>query len=287
MKRCHFLCGFVAALYLLLSATGGHAGSKTGEDYTPEFGQAGKHAVWVPTPQKLVDTMLDLAQVTTADYVIDLGSGDGRLVITAAKRGAMALGIEYNQDLVEFSKRAATAEGVSANARFEKADIFESDFSKATVVTLFILPWMNLKLRPKILDMQPGTRIVSNTYGMGDWEPDQTVVLTEHDLLDWHTEQRPSFAGSYLLEWNTAHLWIVPAKINGTWQFNNGKIRFTQEFQEITGTLTMREQEMRLRGKLDGNTISFSAGGVKYTGTVSGNTIAGTHSGGGVWKATR
>jgi len=276
----------VVALNCLLSATDGHAGSKAGEDYTPEIGQSGKHAVWVPTPQKLVDTMLDMAQVTTADYVIDLGSGDGRLVITAAKRGAMALGIEYNPDLVEFSKRAATAEGVSANARFEKADIFESDFSKATVVTLFILPWMNLRLRPKILDMQPGTRIVSNTYGMGDWKPDQTVVLTGHDVPDWNTEQYSSVAENFLLEWKTAHLWIVPAKVNGTWQFDDGQISFIQEFQTITGTLTMKGQKMKLSGNLEGDKITFTAGGTVYTGTVNGNTISGTRAGGGFWKAT-
>ena len=286
MKKCHFLYGIAVALYLLLSAAGGHAGSKAGEDYTPKIGQSGKHAVWVPTPQKLVDTMLDMAQVTAADYVIDLGSGDGRLVITAAKRGAMALGIEYNPDLVEFAKRAATAEGVSANARFEKADIFESDFSKATVVTLFILPWMNLRLRPKILDMQPGTRIVSNTYGMGDWKPDQTVVLTEHDLSDWYTEQYASFAGNYLLDWNTAHLWIVPAQINGTWQLDNGQISFTQKFQEITGTLTA-PKATKLSGKLEGDKITFTAGGTVYTGTVNGNTISGTYGGGYSWKAAR
>jgi len=287
MKRYHFLYQFALALCLLFAATSGYVQAATKHHYTPEVGQSGKDAVWVPTPQKLVDTMLDMAQVTAADYVIDLGSGDGRLVITAAKRGAMALGIEYNQDLVEFSRRAAVNEGVNTRASFEKADIFESDFSKATVITLFILPEMNLKLRPKILNLQPGTRIVSNTYGMEDWEPDQTLALADHYSPEWYTEQYSDFSENSLLVWNIAHLWIVPAKVNGTWELDDGQISFTQKFQKITGTLTMREKEMKFSGKLEGDKITFIAGGTVYTGTVSDNTISGTHGGGGSWKATR
>src|SRR5881396_2275137 len=132
--------------------------------YEPTVGQAGKDVVWVPTPEALVQKMLDLAQVTAKDYVIDLGSGDGRTVITAAKRGSTALGIEYNPDMVELSKRNAQKEGVSSRANFMKADIFESDFSKAQVITLFLLPSLNVKLRPTLLNMKPGTRIVSNSF---------------------------------------------------------------------------------------------------------------------------
>jgi SAM-dependent methyltransferase len=238
--------------------------------YTPHSGQEGKDVIWIPTPHELVDTMLDMAKVTSSDYVIDLGSGDGRTVIAAAKRGAAALGIEYNPDMVEFAKHAAAAEGVNANARFEKADIFEYDFSKASVLTLFLMPELNLKLRPKILDMKPGTRIVSNTFDMGDWEPDQTIRLTEH-----------------ISTYTTAHLWIVPAKVNGAWKFDDGSISFTQKFQKITGTLTMRKRAMKLIGKLDGDNISFNAGGTEYAGTVSGDTISGTCAGGGYWRITR
>ena len=153
------------------------------KEYQPEVGQDGKDVIWVPTPQALVDKMLDMAKVTPKDYVIDLGSGDGRTVITAAKRGSKALGIEYNPDMVELSKRNAAKEGVSDKATFVKADLFESDFSQAQVITMFLLSSINLKLRPKILDLKPGTRIVSNTFDMGDWKPDQTDKFAGLQLL--------------------------------------------------------------------------------------------------------
>src|SRR6187431_3211876 len=145
--------------------------------YEPSVGQEGKDVVWVPTPQIVVDKMLDLAKVTKDDFVMDLGSGDGRTVITAAKRGARAMGVEYNPDMVELSKRNAQKAGVGDRATFVKADLFETDFTKATVITMFLLPDINLKLRPKILNMKPGTRVVSNTFTMGDWKPDETAEL--------------------------------------------------------------------------------------------------------------
>ena len=184
-KRIHFICSLVIALGFLLTATGGYAQNR-GEKFTPQSGQGGKDVVWVPTLQALVDAMLNMANVTSADYVIDLGSGDGRLVITAAKRGAKALGIEYNPDMVELARRSALEEGVGARATFKNADLFESDFSKATVLTLFLLPSLNLRLRPIILDMKPGTRIVSNTFDMDEWEPDQTKHLTDSNS-SWDT----------------------------------------------------------------------------------------------------
>ena len=248
---------------------GGYA-QVTDNDFTPHSGQPGKDVVWVPTPQTLVDTMLALAKVTSADYVIDLGSGDGRLVITAAKRGAKALGIEYNPDMVELARRFAKEEGVSAKATFKNADLFETDFSEASVITMFLLQSINLKLRPKILDMKPGTRVVSNTFDMGDWKPDQTRQLTEN-----------------YESWTTAHLWIVPAKVDGIWKLIDGQINFTQEFQHISGTLTVGNENKLLTGKLEGNKISFDVGDVQYTATVNGNTISGTRTQGGAWKATR
>ena len=257
-------------LCLVFAAADGYAQNKADESYTPQSGQQGKDVIWMPTLQELVATMLDLAKVAPSDYVIDLGSGDGRTVIAAAKRGATALGIEYNPDLVEFAKRAAAAEGVSANAKFEEADIFDYDFSKASVLTLFLLPDINLKLRPKILNMKPGTRILSNTFDMGDWEPDQSIQITEHT--------------SY---YTTAHLWIVPAKVHGLWKFGDGRINFTQNYQKLAGTMTMKGREMQLTGKLNGNAISFTAGGAEYAGTVTGATISGTYAGGGAWKAIR
>src|SRR6188474_1595830 len=149
--------------------------------YEPTVGQEGKDVVWVPTPQAVVDKMLDMAKVTKDDFLMDLGSGDGRTVITAAKRGARALGIEYNPDMVELSKHNAEAAGMSARAQFQKADLFQTDFSKASVITMFLLPDINLKLRPKILGLKPGTRIVSNTFTMGEWTADETVNADEKE----------------------------------------------------------------------------------------------------------
>ena len=163
----------VPALVVSLCAANAWA-QATQKPFEPQSGQAGKDVVWVPTPQTLVDKMLDMAKVTPQDFVIDLGSGDGRTVITAAKRGARAMGIEYNPDMVALSERDAKTAGVTDKATFVKADLFESDFSKATVVTMFLLPSINLKLRPKILDMKPGTRIVANSFNMEDWEADET-----------------------------------------------------------------------------------------------------------------
>ena len=269
MKRIHFISLFVITFCLLLTAAGGFAQTGSGECRMPE-GSSGKDVVWVPTPQATVDAMLNMAKVTPSDYVIDLGSGDGRTVITAAKRGATARGIEYDPDRVAYSICNAEREGVSARAMFEKADLFETDFSKATVITMFLLPRINMELRPKILDMKPGTRVVSNTFDMEDWNPDQTTNITEN-----------------CSGWCTAYLWIVPAKVDGTWKLDNGQIRFEQEFQIINGTMTMSGKDQAFTGKLDGDKISFNAGGTEYTGSVSGNTISGTRAGGGSWKATR
>jgi len=157
--------------------------AQQGAQFEPQVGQAGKDVVWVPTPQELVNKMLDLAKVTPQDYLIDLGSGDGRTVITAAKRGVRALGIEYNPDMVTLSQRNAAKENIGNRAVFTKADLFESDFSQASVITMFLLPDINLKLRPKILDLKPGTRIVSNTFTMGDWKADETSSVTENCKL--------------------------------------------------------------------------------------------------------
>jgi len=271
MKRFHLIRLFATTLCLLLITTVGFAQTGSGESYVPKSGQAGKDVVWVPTPQATVDTMLDMAKVTPSDYVMDLGSGDGRTVITAAKRGATAMGIEYNPEMVALAKRNAEKEGVSAKATFMEADLFKTDFSKATVVTMFLLPRINMELRPKILDMKPGTRVVSNSFNMEDWEPDQTTTLSPETCSGWCT----------------AYLWIVPTKVNGTWKLDGGQIKFDQEFQNISGSLTQNGKEIPFTGKLDGDKISFNAGGTEYTGTVSGNTISGTRAGGGSWNATR
>src|SRR5512134_239102 len=161
------------ALLLIVTLSGVAGAQPAKQEFQPEVGQEGKDVVWVPSPQTVVNKMLDMAKVTPKDYVIDLGSGDGRTVITAAKRGAKALGIEYNPDMVELSKRNAAKEGVSDKATFMKADLFESDFSQATVISMFLLPDINIRLRPKILNLKPGTRIVSNSFDMEEWKADE------------------------------------------------------------------------------------------------------------------
>jgi SAM-dependent methyltransferase len=241
-------------------------------DYTPEVGQSGKDVVWVPSPQDLVDRMLDMAKVTPKDYVIDLGSGDGRTVITAAKRGARALGIEFNPDMVALSRRNATKAGVADKATFVEADIFKSDLSRATVITMFLLTELNLRLRPTILSLKPGTRIVSNTFRMGEWEPDQSLELG---------------CDTYC----TAYLWIVPARVDGRWKTPQGELILKQDFQKVTGTLSSGNVVAPIsRGGLSGNQIAFLAGGREFRGSVNGSTIVGTvkSSGGSEsWKATR
>jgi precorrin-6B methylase 2 len=250
----------------LCSAT---AAAQTGQKppYEPQVGQAGKDVVWVPTPQVLVEKMLDLAKVTPQDLVIDLGSGDGRTVITAAKRGATAIGVEYNPDMVTLSQANAKEAGVSDKATITRGDIFEYDFSKANVLTMFLLPSINMKLRPKILDMRPGTRIVTNSFTMEDWEADQTETVTDD-----------------CTSWCTAHLWIVPAKVDGTWAMPNGALTIKQQFQNFSGMMGTTATK---GGKLRGAEIEFTLNGQKYTGTVDGNSMKGTTADGQSWTATR
>jgi SAM-dependent methyltransferase len=239
------------------------------KQYEPSVGQAGKDVVWVPTPDPVVQKMLDLAKVTSQDVVIDLGSGDGRTVIAAAKRGARAFGIEYNPDMVELSKRNAAAAGVADKATFMKADLFESDFSKATVITMFLLPTINMQLRPKLLELKPGTRIASNSFTMEDWETDETVTVNECES-----------------SWCTAHFWIVPAKVEGLWQLPEGELKLTQKFQMVSGTLGSTPIS---GGRLRGDELTFSVGPARYTGRVNGTVIRGTIEGGrgGAFTATR
>ena len=234
--------------------------------FEPQVGQAGKDVVWVPTPQALVEKMLDMAKVTPRDYLVDLGSGDGRTVITAARRGLRAHGIEYNPDMVDLAKRNATTAGVADKATFVTADLFESDFSKAQVVTMFLLPSINLKLRPTILNMRPGTRVVSNSFPMEEWQPDQIETIPECET------------------WCTAYLWIVPAKVAGTWQTSQGTLTLNQSFQMVAGSMGATPIS---DGRLRGDEITFKVAGTAYTGRVDGNTIRGTVTGGGAWTATR
>ena len=243
-------------------------------DYEPSVGQHGKDVIWVPTSQALVDKMLDMAKVTAKDFVIDLGSGDGRTVITAAKRGAKAMGVEFNPDMVALSKRNAAKEGVSDKATFVRADIFRTDFSKATVLTLFLLPDINLRLRPKILNMKPGTRVVSNSFEMGDWKPDEEAKLTED-----------------CSQFCTAYFWIVPAKVQGKWKLPNGELVLKQTYQMLSGTAKIGGASTEITGgKMIGDQIAFSVGDIAYTGRVTGNIIEGidkSATGETKWRATR
>src|SRR5213594_186877 len=256
MNATRFTRRSLLALFLSVTITGAYARA---QQYEPHVGQEGKDVIWVPTPQALVDKMLDMAKVTPKDYVIDLGSGDGRTVITAAKRGSKALGIEYNPDMVELSKRNAAKEGVSDKANFVKADLFESDFSQAQVITMFLLPSINIKLRPKILNLKPGTRIVSNSFDMEDWKADETANVEG------------------CMNWCTAHLWIVPAKVEGTWKTPQGELVLKQSFQMLTGTLKNGNVAAPIsNAKMTGDQITFTAAGTQYTGHVNGNSIEGT-----------
>jgi SAM-dependent methyltransferase len=230
------------------------------KSFEPSVGQSGKDVVWVPSGLTLVNKMLDMAKLTPKDILYDLGSGDGRTVITAAKRGARAYGIEYNADMVALSKRNAVKQGVAERATFEQGDIFQSDFSKATVLTLFLLPELNVKLRPTILEMKPGTRVAANTFDMGDWKPDQVAR-----------------AGGDCDSWCTAYLWVVPAKVQGTWKLANGELTLQQQYQAITGTLSRDGKILAISsGKLDGERISFSVGNVRFLGRVNGDAMEGT-----------
>lgn len=240
-------------------------------EYKPTSGQAGKDVVWVPTQDEHVRRMLDMAGVTKDDYVVDLGSGDGRTVIFAAQRGARAHGIEYNPELVALSKRNAQAAGVAERATFEEADIFESDFSEADVVTLFLLSTLNMKLRPTLLDMEPGTRVVSNTFTMQDWEPDDQLV-TDSPCA--------SFCNAYK--------WVVPAKVEGSWQLGDGQLALRQTFQMLSGTLTRDGTEHPIsEAKMNGREIIFTAGNQRYKGSVADDRMTGDVEGGSRWEAAR
>ncbi len=274
MTASSFLNRFKLALCLLIiSAAALAQPQEATKEFEPHVGQAGKDVIWVPTPQALVDKMLDMAKVTPNDFVMDLGSGDGRTVITAAKRGARAMGIEYNPDMVALSKKNAAAAGVSDRATFVKADLFETDLSKATVITMFLLPDINLKLRPKILNLKPGTRIVSNSFTMGDWEADETATVEDP-------------GASY---WKTALFWIVPAKVEGTWKLPQGELQLKQNYQMVSGTLRNGERLSPISGKLRGDQITFTAGSAQYSGRVNGDSMTGTMQGGsgGNWNANR
>ncbi|MFD4836594.1 SAM-dependent methyltransferase [Achromobacter sp. NPDC058515] len=247
------------------AAVPAQAGAQKG--YVPDVGQEGKDVIWVPTPQTLVDKMLDMAKVTPKDRLMDLGSGDGRTVITAAQRGLTAQGIEYNPDLVELSRQNAKRAGVADRATFVAADLFTTDLSQADVITMFLLSTINEKLRPKLLDLPAGTRVVSNTFRMGDWEPDASETVTKD-------------CSTYC----TALLWIVPAKVEGKWDMGGKTLQLDQQYQMLSGKLGSAPIS---DARLNGTAIAFTADGVRYSGLVNGRTMSGSAAGKGEWSAKR
>lgn len=233
--------------------------------YQPEIGQPGKDVVWVPTPERLIERMLQMADTTPGDTVVDLGSGDGRIPIAAAKKfGARAVGIEFDADLVQYSIRAAAREGVSERVRFAREDFFQTDLSAATVVTLYVSPTLMIQLRPRLFALRPGTRIVSHQFTMGDWEADEMARV----------ENTPGY------------LWVVPARAEGKWLLRLGEgdyqVAFTQEFQMLRGSVESGGKKSSVNGgRLRGETIRFSfldsSGDLRsFSGRISGGRMEGT-----------
>jgi hypothetical protein len=258
-----------------VSLTSGVALAQEAADkpFEPTVGQEGKDVIWVPTPFALVEKMLDMAKVTPKDFVMDLGSGDGRNVIAAAKRGARALGVEFNPKMVELSKARAAKEGVAEKAQFMQGDMFEADISQATVLALFLLTDNLNKLAPKFLAAQPGTRIVSNGFEISGWTPEETQ-RTDGDCNSWCT----------------AHLYIVPARVAGTWKLGAGELVLEQKAQTLSGTWSAGGKATPVSSaKIRGDQITFTAGGSEYSGRVKGDTMQGRAKGmtSGAWTATR
>ncbi len=258
--------GFITAILVgvtsIPAAAQTAAAQTTKEEFVPFSGQPGKDVVWVPSPEETVAKMMEVGKITAQDFVVDLGSGDGRNVIAAAKLGARALGVEYNNDMVELSRRLATKEGVAQRAEFVQGDRYQADFTKATVLALFLLPQNLQVLRDKIYNMQPGTRVVLNTFLIPDWLPDEQTTLD-----------------NCTTGWCTVYLNIVPAKIAGKWRAASpaGELTLTQEFQMVSGTFTTSAgQSIPVKGRLRGNDLTITTETGEFTGRVNGNTIEGT-----------
>jgi SAM-dependent methyltransferase len=260
------------ALAACLAAAPAALAQQAGTDpYKPTVGMAGRDAVWVPTSDALVQKMFDVAGLKADDFVMDLGSGDGRMIIAAAKRGARGRGVEFNPDLVEYSKKLAAEQGVAGKADFVQGDMYVADISEASVLALFLLPENLRKLTPNFLDLRPGSRIVVNTFGIPDWEPDVVERIEEG-----------------CESWCEAKLYVVPAKAAGTWQLPGGSLVLEQHFQHVSGTLRAGGSPAPIaEGRLKGTAITFTAGGTRYSGQVNGDTMELTAAGGGRLTARR
>ena len=269
-------CAAAAALCALTlsAAQAQNSRAECEKAYKPQVGQSGKDVVWVPTPDELVARMLGMAKVTKDDYVIDLGAGDGKIAIAAAKsHGAKSVGIEYNPDMAKLAQCMVKVEGVANRTNIIQGDIFKEDFSKATVVTMYLLPELNLCVRHRILAMAPGTRVTSHQFTMGEWEADQTAEL----------------------EYRTAYLWIVPSRVEGSWALKTAggtyPVTLTQTFQKIGGEVTVGKNKQPLVGAtLRGDEIKFAFNDDKgvtqtFSGRVNGTQLTGTLRGAGGGEA--
>lgn len=258
----HTSVGHVLIAFVIAAASVRPVAAQAREEFVPFSGQPGKDVVWVPSPEGTVAKMMEVGKVTPQDFVVDLGSGDGRNVIAAAKIGARGLGVEYNDQMVELSRRIAAKEGVAERAQFVQGDMYQADFSKATVMALFLLTSNLQMLRDKIFNLQPGTRVVLNTFPIPDWTADEQVTIDNCE------------------SWCTVYLNIVPAKVAGRWRASTptGELTLTQEFQMLTGTFTNAQgQTTPVKGRLRGNDISLTAeNAAEFTGVVNGTTIEGT-----------
>lgn len=241
--------------------------------YEPMVGQDGKDVIWVPNPEVMVEKMLDVAAVTPQDFVIDLGSGDGRNVIGAATRGARGLGVEFNGELVVHARQRAAAAGVAGRAQFVEGDMYAADVSKASVLALFLLPDNLLRLRPKFVDMQAGSRIVSNTYEIPGWPSDKSETVRE------------SCAAFCIV-----YLYVVPAKVAGVWRTADGDITFEQDYQRLSGSYVYYGITLPLENaRMNGAEIRFTANGIEYNGRVDGDVMQGRAQGRNdmTWRAMR
>ena len=271
----HLLPRALCAAFLLAALAAGGQAQCAEQPYVPEPGELGKDVMWLPTEDVMVRRMLDMAQVTRRDFVVDLGSGDGRTVIAAARRGARAQGVELNPQLIEYSRRRAQEARVGDRASFVQGDLFEADLSQATVITLFLLDEINFKLRPKLLGLKPGTRVVSNTFTMGQWPADASAKVT---------------AKQGCTSYCNIYFWIVPANVEGSWKLPEGELTINQRFQMLTGTLRAGATVTAINGRMSGDRISFRAGDADYRGRIGPGGITGAYkssNGTGAWSATR
>lgn len=263
-SRRRVLRSFGVSLFVLTLAVAAVAAQEA-KRFEPREGMPGKDVVWVPTPDFMVEKMLEIGEVKPGDYVIDLGSGDGRNVIAAAKRGATAQGVEYNEKLVELSRELAKEAGVADRATFVQGDMYKADISRASVMILFLLTENLNRLAPKFLDLKPGTRMVINTFRIDGWDPDYTESVRD------------------CTAWCTVHLHIVPAKVAGTWQMGKDTLTLRQDYQVVRGVLVRDGKKLNIEeGRLRGTEIRFEAGGTRYVGTVEGSRMAGEG-----WSATK